>query len=315
MKLVIIIGLSLFPFLALSEEPSKEEVEKELPKADFLQGKLNSMMQSTANWIDTVGNDSDEETTDEEYSEAIYSEPASATGYLQLSWLPRTTNIGEVDASFKVALHLPKWNERLALIVDNDNEDELLLDYESSYASPQEGINVAFQYIKQFNQQRQLKNRLGISRGQLYLRSEMKFNWEINKLNLRLQPRIDYFVQDGWGPGIKAVSTYPLKYSYFSLSASWQKIQKESSSRRKVGMYYILPSGKDQLLVTGAQYVRSNNSEDISNDSYYLSARYRNLWYKSWLFFEVEPFMEFNETNDFKRDVGIAFSLISYYGE
>ncbi len=310
MRLLLAYLCLLFSFESLSEENTL--TDKALPKADFLQNRLNTMMQDTASWLDGIGDD-----TDGVNSKGVNSNDnkASANGYLQLSWLPRTANLDDVDANFKVALNLPQWNERLALVIDNDDEDEVLLDYESNYVNNnQDGVNVAFQYIKQFNQQRQIKNRIGISRKQLYLRSEMQFNWLVQQINLKLQPRLDYFLQDGWGPGAKAVVTYPLEQSYFSLSASWQKIQSESRSRRKVGFYHIKPAGNNKLFVSGVQYIKSNNQADTSNESYYLSIRYRNLVYKSWMYFEVEPFIEFNQLNNFKREAGIALSLISYYG-
>ena len=154
-----------------------------------------------------------------------------------------------------------------------------------------------------------------MSRKQLYLRSEMQYNWQVQRVKLNLQPRLDYFLKDGWGPSVKVVANYPLGDSYFSLSATWQKLQSEERARRKVGFYHIKATGKDQLLVSGVQYVKSNNKEDISNERYYISMRYRNLVYKSWMYFEVEPFIEFNQHNHFRREAGIAFSLISYYGK
>jgi len=316
MKCIVTTCLCLFISVnGLCQEVAVKEQGKELTKADYLQHRLNGMMQNTASWLDAIGDNSADVNSQSSHPDNVSTETASANGYLQLSWLPRTGDLDDVDANFKVALNLPQWNERLALVIDNDNEDELLLDYESNYENTQTGVNVAFQYIKQFNQQRQVKNRLGISRKQLYLRSEMQFNWQMKDVNLKLQPRIDYFLQDGWGPGAKAVGTYQFEKSYFSLSASWQKIQSEARSRRKLGFYHISPTGKNQLLVTGVQYVKSNNKEDVSNESYYISTRYRNLIYKSWMYFEVEPFIEFNQLNDFRREAGIALSLISYYGE
>jgi hypothetical protein len=129
-----------------------------------------------------------------------------------------------------------------------------------------------------------------------------------------LLPRIDYFYKDGWGPGLKGALAYFLATSTVSFSASWQKIESEARSRRKVGMFHVFKLEKDQLLVSGAQYNKSNNKEDVSNESYYLSVRYRNLIYKSWMYFELEPFVEFNQMRDFRREYGIALSLISYYG-
>ena len=222
MKVIVACICLFIPFIALSEEMPL--ADKELPRADLLQSKIDTMMQDTASWLDASGD----------------SDRASANGYLQLSWLPRTADLAEVDVNFKVSLNLPQWNDRFSLIIDNDDEDERLLDYESNYLDndqEQDGINVAFQYIKRFGQDRQVKNRVGISRSQLYLRSEMQFNWQVQQVDLSFQPRVDYFLQDGWGPSVKAVAAYPLEKSHFSLSTSWQKIESESRSRQKVGLY------------------------------------------------------------------------------
>jgi len=316
-------SLTFFLLLLPSCCIANESTTAERPKADFLQSKLNSMMQNTASWLDNIGdsNTDDVSVTDNDNegdkknnsNEAVI---ASADGYLQLSWLPRTGDLDDVDAKFKVYFNLPEWNDRLALVIDNDDEDELLLDYETDYSpTDQSGVNVALQYVKHFNNKWQIKNRIGVSRKQLYLRSEMKFEWKIENTAFRLHPRLDYFLQDGWGPSLKGAVNYSLEKSYFSLSASWQKIQNESRSRRKVGFFHITSTGREQLLVTGIQYNRSNDRLDISNDNYVISTRYRNLIYKSWMYFEVEPFIEFNQLNDFRREAGIALNLISYYGE
>jgi hypothetical protein len=305
------ICLLLLSFQSIADEPT----ENERPRADLLQSKLNSMMQNTASWLDNIGNtnlsDDDLETKTEHIDDT-----ASANGYLQLSWLPRTGNLDEVDAKFKVYFNLPEWNDRLALVIDNDNEDELLLDYETDNSpTDQTGINVALQYVKQFNNKWQIKNRVGVSRKQLYLRSEMQLNWKTQDYSFRLQPRLDYFLQDGWGPGLKGVINYQLKYSSLSLSASWQKVQKESKSRQKVGLFHINSMGENQLLVSGVQYNRTINKENIANENYVISTRYRNLIYKSWMYFEIEPFLEFNQLNAFRRELGIAINVISYYGD
>jgi hypothetical protein len=75
-----------------------------------------------------------------------------------------------------------------------------------------------------------------------------------------------------------------------------------------------MPIGMNQLLVSGIQYNKSNNKQNISNESYFISLRYRNLVYKSWMYFEVEPFIEFDQKNNFRREVGIAISITSYCG-
>lgn len=291
----------IFLLFHCSLAQANEQVETERPRADLFQSKLNNMMQDTASWLDDI--------------DGSAKGGASAKGYLQLGWLPRTADLGEFDIKFKVAFNLPNVNDKLALIIDNDNEDELLLDYESDpFKENQDDVNVAVQYIKEFNKNYNIKTRLGVSRKQLYLRTEASLNWKSEKFKFELLPRIDYFYKDGWGPGLKGAVAYYLEGSTVSFSASWQKLESEARSRRKVGLFHVFKLDKDQLLVSGVQYNKSNNKEDISNETYYLSLRYRNLLYKSWMYFEVEPFVEFNQVRDFRREYGIALSLISYYG-
>ena len=307
----LILSVLFLPLCSVADE----SIEPERPKVDLLQSKLNTMMQNTASWLDNIGDSTIDDDKKNNAPPPTEHGSASANGYLQLSWLPRTSDLDDVDTKFKVYFNLPEWNDRLALVIDNDDEDELLLDYETNNSPDnQTGINVALQYVKQFNQERQIKNRIGVSRSQVYLRSEMQFNWQVQDVAFKLQPRLDYFLQDGWGPSVKGVVNYPLEKSYFSLSASWQKIQNESRSRRKVGFFHIKSTGHKQLLVSGIQYNKSNDKLDVSNENYVISMRYRNLIYKSWMYFEIEPFIEFNQVNDFRREVGIALNLISYYG-
>lgn len=291
----------IFLLSCCSLTQANEQAETERPRADIFQSKLNNMMQDTASWLDDI--------------DGSTKGGASAKGYLLLGWLPRTAELDKFDTKFKVAFNLPNVNEKLALIIDNDNEDELLLDYESDpFKENQESLNVAAQYIKEFNENYNVKTRVGISRKQLYLRTEASLNWKNETFKFELLPRIDYFYKDGWGPGLKGAVAYYLATSTVSFSASWQKLENEARSRRKVGLFHVFKLEKDQLLVSGVQYNKSNNKEDVSNESYYLSVRYRNLIYKSWLYFEVEPFVEFNQVRDFRREYGIALSLISYYG-
>lgn len=294
--------------LVSSQEIESDEEEKEIQaiikeKSDVLQNQMNMMMQDTASWLDNIGADS--QSTDSE---------ASATGYLQLGWIPRTADWSEFDPKFKVYLSLPRWNEKVALVLDNDDEDELKLDYEASSigdSDDTERVNVAIQYMMKFGEKINVKYRLGISRDQLYARSEIKHRW-LNATNtITFVPRLDYFSSDGWAPSVKGSFIYPLDNSVLSFSASWQKVQKEEYSRKKIGLYHINEIGNSTELVSGIQYFNNQYSEE----SLLLSIRQRSLIYKKWMFFEFEPFIEFKQENDYKRELGLALRLIAYYGE
>ncbi len=267
---------------------------------DKVRNKIDIMMQDTASWLDNFASDTRE------------NDKASANGYLELGWLPRTANLDDAEVKFKVRLKLPNWNDKIALVIDNDDEDDLKLDYESdAIEKDKEDINLALQYIKDINKNLKIKNRIGISRSQLYARSEVKQKWQFESYQVQLTPRLDYFSSDGWAPSVKGAIAYPLEDGGLSLSASWQKVQSEQYARKKIGFYHIKNLKKEQLLVSGLQY----NRNKYSNESYLASVRYRNLIYKKWMYFELEPFLEFNQVNEYKTEVGIALRIIGYYGK
>ncbi|SFD04968.1 hypothetical protein [Pseudoalteromonas denitrificans] len=297
LRLIALILSLLLPVTVLAEQKKEQKSTVEI-----LHSNINMMMQDTASWLDNLaGNDNENKV-------------ASANGYLLLGWLPRTSDLADIDAKFKVRLKLPNWNERIALVIDND-EDDLKLDYEADEIETNhenEDINLAVQYIKQVNSNFKIKNRIGISRAQLYARTELKRTWQFESYQVQLTPRIDYFSSDGWAPAVKTAFEYPLmSSSLLSLSASWQKVKKEKNPRQKVGFYHIKKIQQKQLLVTGLQY--TNNK--YSDESYLASVRFRNQFYKKWLHFELEPFVELNQDNRYKTELGLALRLIGYYGK
>jgi hypothetical protein len=276
--------------------------ELSLTALDELQSMVDTMMQDTASWLDDID------------TEGVKQHGgASASGYLQFGWMPRSADFSELDPKFKVRLSLPNWNDKIALVIDNNDEDELKLDYEAdsiNHNNESDDINLGIQYIKTLGENLNIKYRIGISRSQLYFRNEIKQHWKFDRYKLTVVPRLDYFSRDGWAPSIKGALLYSLENSMISFSASLQKVQDEHDTRQKIGLYYISKIKGDKQLVTGIQY----NNDKVSNESLLLSVRHRNLIYKKWMYFELEPFIEFDQENDYKREFGIALRLIAFYG-
>lgn len=296
----------LFVFSSQEIKNNKEDSDTQTlikQKSDFLQNEINMMMQETASWLDNIGADNNSTKGG-----------ASASGYVQFGWMPRTADWSEFDPKFKVHLSLPRWNEKVALVLDNDDEDELKLDYEASSIGTDhdaEKVNIAIQYVRRFGDRINVKYRAGISRDQLYARSEIKHRWLNASNTITLVPRLDYFSRDGWAQSLKGSMIYPLSDSFLSFSASWQKVEKEEDSRQKIGFYHITNNGETKELVSGIQYYNNDNSEE----SLLVSIRQRSLIYKDWMFFELEPFIEFKQENDYRREFGIAIRLLAYYGK
>ncbi len=269
--------------------------------ADYLRGNLDVFMQDTAAWLDGLSM----------YESDTHR--ARAKGYVQLSWLPQRANLGEFDAKFKVKFYLPKWENRISLVLDNDDEDDLKLDYEAEPIIQEDSdrLNIALQSLTEFENLLSLKYRLGLSRGQLYARTELKKSFVFSNFEFSVSPRIDYFSSDGWAPGLKSAVTYPMGKDLISASVSWQKFQFEPYAEEKAGIYWVRNLEDEKLLVSGVQYVKYSDGID----AYLTSVRYREKIYKDWAYLEVEPFVLFKKPLDYRREFGIGLRLISTYGE
>ena len=81
-------------FVFPSQETNDKKEEKEIltsikQQSDVLQDNINTMMQDSASWLDSLANNNSQT-----------SEGAAATGYLQLGWLPRSADWSELDPKF-----------------------------------------------------------------------------------------------------------------------------------------------------------------------------------------------------------------------
>lgn len=286
-----------------SQELLIEEKKPSDNRVDEIQDVIDTMMQDTASWLDNIVDN----------NSGTNSKKASARGYVQLGWMPRTADWSELDPKFKVRLSLPRWNDKLSLVFDNDDEDEIKLDYEASsidQGSETDEFNIAMQYVKKINDSLNVKYKAGISKDQLFVRSEIKRRWITDKYHVGIVPRLDYFHRNGWAPSIKGIFTVPMNDNLISFSTSLQKFEKEKYSRKKIGLYYISHNSAKKELVSGIQYF--NN--EYSKETFLVSIRQRNLLYKNWFFLEFEPFLEFEQENDYRREFGLAIRLIAYYG-
>lgn len=301
-KLIVAIYLS-----SIATVHASEPVEMEFPHADSTQNSINQIMQDTALWLDQLAQ-----------NEALENDErkASAFGYLQLSWRPYRGDLNDLDAKFKVHFNLPKWDDRLALVIDNDSEDDLMLDYESDPAgnNQYDELNIALQYFRTHSSGQRVKFRVGKKRNELYARAETNFQWQFENYKIDLLPRVDYYYKSGWGPGIKSAFTYYFSKDKISLSASLQKLEVESKIRVKAGLYHIKTLRQDHFFVSGLEYNQDNKERHNHNDHYLASVRYRKAFYKNWLHFEIEPYLLFRQELNYKDEFGVNFSLIGYYG-
>lgn len=266
---------------------------------------INQQMQNSAQWLDNL------------MSEVPSDKKAAAKGYLRLGWLPRNNAWNETQVRFTVSLSLPNWKKRLKLIVDNDADEfgRLPFETENSVAGSNQktnDINASLQYLFEQNDNLNIDHRIGISRTQLYARSSAVWQKKIISHFFSATAGLEYYYTDGFGEFVKLAYEKELSPTLnINWSANLRHLQSEPDSELRSGLYLnYLPDQKRAIIV-------GINGKDAFNGlrSYTVSYRYREQFLHSWLYYEIEPFIEYRELRHYNDEIGIALRFIGYYGQ
>ncbi|WP_426369494.1 hypothetical protein [Pseudocolwellia sp. HL-MZ7] len=237
---------------------------------------------------------------------------------IRLEWRPRSRDWNEIKARFRVKVKLPHFKNKVDLILsDEDEADQYQLPLETTHTQPEEEkFSASLRYMHTNGKNKYTDTRLGISGGDIFIRGRHKryFNWTENSA-FKVEPSIFYFLGDGLG------SRLLLEYNFqedpktqYRINYSIEGSQSFSGIRWKHGFYRLKHLDAYTASVTSFQVEGERNGErDFVVDNYTVSYRYRFNAYKKWLFFEVEPFLEWSEIESYKTTPGIAFRVEGYF--
>lgn len=307
-----ILTLLVVPFLSQasisnsSEKSAKPPLTLEVKKtvtdsATFLQSQLNTHMQNSAQWLDQLL-----------VSEGSEKTRATAKGYVSLGFAPRARDLSDFDNQFKVSLDLPNLENKLSVIIDNDEAEEDRLPFQSISGQDQDNhVNAALNWYMLQKQRLNIEHRIGVSRSNLYAQSRLKYQQNIEKWRFTVSPSIEYYIEDGWGGRVNTRLDRQIERDQtLNFAFNTRYVESEPTNRVSFGIFHSHTYNNDQAGVTGVWLKDSFSGER----SYYASYRWRTRFFEHWLFFEAEPFVEFRERYDFDDEPGIALRLIAYYG-
>jgi len=269
--------------------------------ASLIRTRLNAQMQNSVQWLDNlVEQNSSKENI------------ASAKGYLSVGFAPRARDLLNFDNQFKVSLDLPNWEDKISLIIDNDEDDEDRLPFQSISTDQNDNqLNAALNWYMVQRQRLNVEHRIGVSRSNLFAQSRLRFRHTVGNWRFSFTPSIEYYVEDGIGARFYTradVTLTPNQMLNFSFNSRY--IESEPSNRISIGVFHSQTYNSEQAAVIG---LWANDNFD-GERSYYSSYRWRTQFFENWLFFEVEPFVEFRERYEYADEPGLAIRLIGYYG-
>lgn len=239
---------------------------------------------------------------------------------IRLGWEPKARDWSKVKARFRIKVKLPHFKNKVDVILSDDddlNQSNLPLDSVNTQPeNNEEHFSAAVRFTHRKEKNRLLESRIGISGGDIFLKARHKrrYTWD-NIHSLKIEPSLYYFLDEGLGSKLLLEYDYQLdKQSQFRVNYSIRGSESFSGIRWKHGFYKLKQLEQNAASIIGVKVEGERNGEKgFIIDKYTLSYRYRFNALKSWLFFEVEPFLEWQEEEDYSTTPGIALRVEGYF--
>jgi len=249
-------------------------------------------------------------------------ESPKTSARIRLGWKPKARDWNDVEARFRIKVKLPHFKNKMDLILSDEDEtdqNQLPLESINSQSTPnEEHFAAAVRYTHSKNKNRLLESRVGFSSGDLFFKVRHKRRFSINEhQNFRVEPSVYYLLGDGLGAKLLLEYNYQLNSkAQFRVNYSVRGSEEFQGIRWKHGFYRLNQLGDKTASIIGfqAEGVR-NNQQGFLVDKYTLSYRYRFNALREWLYFEVEPFVEWPEEQHYTTTPGIALRIEGYFNK
>lgn len=287
------------------------EHQAELDWLDELQLDVSNTLFLSASWFDSFFTDDDAQQS-----------PPQTTARIRLGWEPKAGDLSKFKAKFRVRLNLPHFENKLDLILSDDEQDNINLFPIQSVNTEQNLKEDSFAAAVRLVHERTLESltdtRVGISSGDIFVRSRYRKHYLLtNNFGFRVEPAIHYYMNDGLGARFLAEFEYQK-----GLQEQWRfnytihGSESFSGIRWKHGFYHLKQFSLKEAAIAGIVIEGERNGENgFLIENYTLSYRYRFNALREWLFFDIEPFLEWPEERNYHTVPGIALRVEGYFSK
>lgn len=317
-------GLCSIPNSETTEEPNEEnQVQKEqitlkaedfsdeFPWLDDFHDDLSDTLDNTASWINRQFDE----------GHIGHNHIGSKTwAKIIMGWEPKEGELNEFPLKFKIKMRVPNLKHKINLVFsDNQAADDNLLPLEQARPTDESlhsrDFGAAIQLLHKSTEHSYFRSRIGIGSSQVYARTAHRWKKKFSdNFTVSIEPSIEYYMEDGLGYRFLAQSSYfPNESSeirgFYSI---WDR-EAFSTPKWKKAVYHLTKLNAKSTLITGV-LVNGVTDPEYRDEKVTLSTRYRRHALRRWLFFEVEPFLDFERQDDYTSRWGVALRVGGYFG-
>lgn len=319
LKKFLLLSLIISPFCLSSEaEQSLPPIDETMiihpdPEDDWLFGFHNSISDSvlgSAKWFDSFfAIDEEEETS------------PKTLARIRLGYEPRARDWQVFTQKFRLRVKLPNLENKVDIIFSDEDDDDNSKDQNNSGRAltgdqNDDSFTAAIRLINIDTIDDFVDSRIGISGGDIFAKVRAKIQADFSERHLfKFQPSIFYYLDDGFGS--RLFFEYDFNFAekkQFRANYSIKTSEAFKGTRWRNGYYYLHQLDRFRASALGVVIAGENNGgRGFVVDNYTLSWRYRVNAYRRWLYFEIEPFIEWPEDVNYKTTPGIALRVEGYF--
>lgn len=288
-----------------------DEFSKEFEWLDEFHNTFSSALDGSALWLnDHFVDDCDDPLRHQ----------SKAWARVMMGWEPKAGDWSKFPLKFKVKVNLPNLKHKANLVFsDNEEEDFNRLPLETSRPAADDlnkrDFSAAIQLLHKATEHAYFRSRVGIGSAQIYGRTSYRYkrsfseNWTV-----KVEPSLEYYMNDGAGYRfLSELSYFPDQRSEIrSFYSIWDR-EEFNTPYWKKAVYHLTKLDNKNTLITGI-LVNGVTKPDYRDEKITISTRWRRHALRKWLFFELEPFIDFERQKDYHSTWGIALRVGGYFG-
>ena len=317
-------GLCIVPSSEKVQEPNEENAQQEnqdilraedfttdFPWLDDFHDNFSNMLDNSASWLNNRFED------EHQNHQHIGSK---AWARVIMGWEPKEGDLNKFPLKFKVKVRVPDLKHKINLVFsDNEAADFNRLPLEQARPTDESlhkrDFSAAIQLLHKSTEHSYFRSRLGIGSAQIYARTSHRWKKKFSDdFTVSIEPSIEYYMKDGLGYRFLAQASYfPDQSSELRAFYSLWDRKEFYTPKWKKAVYHLTKLDPKSTLITGV-LVNGVTEPEYRDEKVTLSTRYRRHALRRWLFFEVEPFLDFERQDDYTTRWGVALRVGGYFG-
>lgn len=301
--------------------PERDESADEHLWLDDIQGAVSEQLTSGASWLDDwFVPDGDTLASESNKTQHETATDSGAKGFMRISlgWEPRKNNYNQFSQRVRLRLTLPNVRKRVALVFsDHDplRDNSPLPDVTSHPLESESPYDFSLRLGMQDGRHR-WTHRIGIGRGaQLYGRTAYSNQlYQSPSLILKSRTSLSWYDDDGWVARNELLSD--IKLSEKSLLRIENNVFYEHRERLWLWQQAFVYFYRENTHTAWAFSVYGDGDyhPQAKTDEFLISIRRRQNILRDWLFYDIEPFVQWQRETDFRTTPGIALRVHGYFG-